>query len=176
MTNLQKANKNPVVVFETSKGTFKVELFKDLAPVSVGNFLSYVQNGFYDETIFHRVISNFMIQGGGYKSDMTKKQTKSPIRNEANNQLKNDRGTIAVARTQDPHSGTSQFFINVQDNPSLNYVDGTSGRNWGYAVFGKVIEGMDVIDAIKNVSTGSKAPFRSDVPVVDIVMKRVYLK
>ena len=126
------------------------------------NFLAYVNSGFYDGTIFHRVIGNFMIQGGGYTADLSRKETRSPVKNEADNGLKNSRGSIAMARTQDPHSASAQFFINVEDNGALDHT-APNGRGWGYAVFGHVVEGMDVVDEIRAQATGVKAGFR-DVP------------
>jgi len=145
---------NPVVIMKTSLGTIKIELFHDKAPISVKNFISYVDEKYYDNTVFHRVIKGFMIQGGGFTATdpIKQKSTKAPIKNESDNGLKNDRGTIAMARTQDPNSATSQFFINVLDNNSLNR--GAADPN-GYAVFGKVIEGMDVVDKIRDVQTGN---------------------
>lgn len=151
----------PVVIIKTSMGDITVELDSKSSPITVANFLNYVKSGFYDGTIFHRVIKNFMIQGGGFTAEMEKKTTNAPIKNEANNGLGNYRGTIAMARTPDPDSATSQFFINHRDNNfSLDY----SEKNAGYAVFGKVVEGMDVVDKIANVQTGSKMRLR-DVPV-----------
>ncbi|MBI4546334.1 MAG: peptidylprolyl isomerase [Ignavibacteriae bacterium] len=146
--------KSVVVVMKTSMGTIKIELYRDKAPVTVDNFLSYVDDKFYDGTVFHRVIENFMIQGGGFADGETirQKSTKAPIVNESSNGLKNDRGTIAMARTSDPNSATSQFFINVVDNHNLNPGMGDPA---GYAVFGKVIEGMDVVDNIRKVKTGT---------------------
>ena len=147
---------------ETSMGTIVLELNAEKAPNTVANFLNYVKEGFYDGTIFHRVISNFMIQGGGFTEDMTQKETKPPIQNEANNGLSNSVGSIAMARTNDPHSATAQFFINVKDNDFLNF-SGENPQGWGYAVFGYVVEGMDVVDAIKDVATTTKGPYQ-DVP------------
>jgi len=138
---------NPIVKMETSKGTITIELDAEKAPETVKNFVSYVEDGFYDGLIFHRVIPNFMIQGGGMTPDMSEKPNNAPIKNEASNGLKNDRGTIAMARTQDPHSATSQFFINLKDNDFLNFSSETPA-GWGYTVFGKVTEGMDVVDEI----------------------------
>ena len=155
------------VKLETSIGDIVIELNEKAAPVTVKNFLRYAEEGFYDGTIFHRVIPNFMIQGGGFKSDMQQKKTHEPIVNEAKNGLKNDRGTIAMARTNDPNSATAQFFINHKNNDSLNY-SGT--QNPGYAVFGKVIEGMDVVDKIAAVKTSRKGTY-SDVPVEPVVIK-----
>ncbi|MGD2271694.1 MAG: peptidylprolyl isomerase [Desulfobacterales bacterium] len=153
---------NPQAVIETSKGNIVVELFYSKAPLTVENFLSYVDEKFYDLTIFHRVIPNFMIQGGGFTSDLKQKPNRSPIKNEADNGLGNVRGTIAMARTQDPHSATSQFFINLVNNDFLNFKNKTR-QGWGYAVFGRVIEGMAVVDAISAVETGTRGMYR-DVP------------
>ncbi|MBS3819147.1 peptidyl-prolyl cis-trans isomerase [bacterium] len=146
---------NPKVLMKTSKGNITIELYPDKAPKTVENFLSYVDDRFYDGTIFHRVIKGFMIQGGGFTADFTKKSTKAPIENEADNGLKNKKGTIAMARTMEINSATSQFFINLVDNPSLNYKD-DSPRGYGYCVFGKVTDGMDVVEAIGNVETTTK--------------------
>ena len=165
------ADKNPVVTMETSKGTIKIELDKEKAPISVNNFVAYVNDKFYDGTIFHRVIPTFMIQGGGFDEKMNQKPTKAPIKNEAGNGLKNTRGTIAMARTGVVDSATAQFFINVKDNDFLNHRD-DSQQGYGYAVFGKVIEGMDVVDKIKDVKTGTKGGFQ-DVPVETVVIKSV---
>lgn len=154
---------NPTVVMTTSKGEIHIELAEDKAPASVANFLSYVEDKHYDGTIFHRVIGNFMIQGGGFTADMKQKDTKPAIQNEADNGLSNKRGTIAMARTSAPHSATSQFFINVVDNNFLNFSAKTQ-RGWGYAVFGKVVKGMDVVDKIRAVPTGPAGPFRRDAP------------
>lgn len=159
------------VKMETSKGTIVLELDAANAPLTVENFLTYVREGFYDGTIFHRVISNFMIQGGGFTSEMTQKPTHDPIRNEANNGLGNNTGTIAMARTNDPHSATAQFFINVQDNQFLNF-SGENTQGWGYAVFGKVTEGMEVVNAIRNVETTTRGPFQ-DVPIETVTIEKV---
>jgi len=161
--------KNPVVVMETSLGKVKMELFQKEAPISVKNFLDYTKEGFYDGTIFHRVIPNFMIQGGGFTEGLKMKATKAPIKNEAGNGLKNDRGTLAMARTMNVDSGNSQFFINVADNAFLNHTNDTPA-GFGYAVFGKVIEGMDVVDKIAAVKTGMQKGF-TDVPVSEVVIK-----
>ena len=158
----EKAVPNPQVIMETSKGEIVLELYPDKAPLTVKNFLEYMDAGFYSGTIFHRVIPGFMLQGGGFTRDMQKKPTLAPVKNEAFNGLKNDRGTIAMARTQDPHSASSQFFINTVDNAFLNYKNQTVS-GWGYAVFGKVIKGMAVVDAISKVETGAHGRFR-DVP------------
>ena len=154
------------VVLETSLGSIKVELDADKAPVTVENFLSYVDEGFFDNTIFHRVISNFMIQGGGFEPGMKQKKTKSPIKNEAPNGLSNTRGTIAMARTNDLNSATAQFFINVENNQGLD------DRRSPYCVFGKVVEGMDVVDKIKAVSTGRRGP-HENVPAQDVTIVSV---
>ncbi len=161
--------KNPVVLMETSLGNVKLELFPKEAPVSVKNFLDYVNSGFYNGTIFHRVIPNFMIQGGGFTAEMKMKQTKAPIKNEADNGLKNQRGTLAMARTMVVDSATAQFFINVVDNVFLNHRD-KSPQGYGYAVFGKVVEGMDVVDKIAAVQTGMQKGFQ-DVPQTAVVIK-----
>lgn len=163
--------KNPVVIMETSEGSIKIELWKDKAPGTVSNFLRYVDDGFYNGTIFHRVIADFMIQGGGLTPDMKEKKTRDPIRNEANPDLKNNRGTIAMARTGLIHSATSQFFINVVDNEFLNQKNKTPA-GFGYAVFGEVVEGMDVVDKIRSVETGSFGP-HSDVPRKSVVITGV---
>ena len=160
---------NPKVTLQTSKGVILIELYPEKAPVTVKNFLSYVDGKFYDSTIFHRVIPNFMIQGGGFSAEMKRKSTESPIPNEAGNGLKNDRGTVAMARTQDPHSATAQFFINTVDNNFLNH-RGKSGQTWGYAVFGKVVKGMDVVDAISGVKTKNSGMIR-DVPVETVLIE-----
>lgn len=157
--------------FTTNKGVFDVELNEAAAPKTCENFLQYVRSGFYNGTIFHRVISGFMIQGGGFEPGLQQKETKAPIENEANNGLKNDKYTIAMARTNDPHSATSQFFINVADNDFLNHTSPTP-RGWGYAVFGKVVAGTDVVDAIAAVRTASRSWY-GDVPVEDVVMEKV---
>jgi peptidylprolyl isomerase/peptidyl-prolyl cis-trans isomerase B (cyclophilin B) len=164
---------NPRVRIETSKGAITVELFPGNAPQSTANFLGYVKKGFYDGTVFHRVIPGFMIQGGGMTPDLAEKPKGAPIPNEADNGLKNLRGTLAMARTGDPHSATSQFFINVADNYFLNH-RGKSFEGWGYAVFGQVVDGMDVVDAIVAVPRGSRGPY-DDVPLEPVVMQRVTL-
>lgn len=160
-----------MIRFTTNKGFFDVELNEAAAPKTCENFLQYVRSGFYNGTIFHRVISGFMIQGGGFEPGLQQKETKAPIENEANNGLKNDKYTIAMARTNDPHSATSQFFINVADNDFLNHTSPTP-RGWGYAVFGKVVAGTDVVDAIAAVRTASRSWY-GDVPVEDVVMEKV---
>ncbi|CAM4465737.1 MAG: Peptidyl-prolyl cis-trans isomerase B [Legionella sp.] len=155
-----------MVVISTSKGDICLQLDTENTPVTAENFLSYVRSGFYDTTIFHRVISGFMIQGGGLDSNMEQKQTQSPIKNEAKNGKLNKRGTIAMARTMDPHSATAQFFINVADNAFLNYT-ADSMQGFGYCVFGEVVEGMDVVDAIAKVKTGQSMG-HADVPVEEV--------
>lgn len=160
------------VVMETSKGPIKIQLHADKAPETVSNFLQYVDDNFYDGTIFHRVIDNFMIQGGGFTPQMQQKDVRDPIPNEADKGLKNNRGTIAMARTSDPHSATSQFFINTgSGNDFLNHT-GKSGQGWGYCAFGEVVEGMDVVDQISTVKTGSKG-MHNDVPVETVVIESV---
>ncbi len=162
---------NPVVVIETSMGNIKVELFEDKAPITVKNFLSYVDDKFYDGTIFHRVIDGFMIQGGGYEPGMKQKKTKEPIKNEANNGLSNTRGTIAMARTRDVDSATAQFFINHADN-SRN-LDHKGPQSFGYCVFGRVIDGMDVVDKIAKVECGPNELGEKAVPKTDVVIKSI---
>ena len=162
-----------MISLHTNYGVIKLNLFADKAPATVENFISYVKDGFYDNTIFHRVINGFMIQGGGFTPDMQQKDTKGKIKNEANNKVPNKKGTIAMARTNDPHSATCQFFINVADNDFLNFSSET-GSGWGYCVFGEVVEGMDVIDNIKKVSTGNHAG-HSDVPVKPVIIEKAEL-
>jgi peptidyl-prolyl cis-trans isomerase B (cyclophilin B) len=164
----EKKATDPLVELDTSKGKIVLALYPQKAPETVKNFLGYVDAKFYDGTIFHRVIPKFMIQGGGFTADMRRKPTRQPIINEADNGLKNDRGTIAMARTSDPHSATAQFFINSVNNDFLNYRSKTS-QGWGYAVFGRVIQGMKVLDAISKVRTGARGPYR-DVPLETIVI------
>ena len=180
-TGALMAKDNPIVIFETTMGNIELELYPDKAPVGVENFLNYVNSGFYNNTIFHRVIKNFVIQGGGFDAVNGMKQTNDPIPNEAANGLKNVRGSICYARTSDIHSATSQFFINHGDNPSLDHTNNTQS-GYGYAVFGKVVSGMDVVDKIANVSTGKvKLPIEyegkkysqemTDVPLEPVVIK-----
>ena len=157
------------VLMQTTVGSLTLELDSESAPKTVENFLAYIEDGFYDGTIFHRVIDNFMIQGGGFTAEMEQKETRAPIENEANNGLKNDRGAIAMARTQDPHSATAQFFINVQDNDFLNHT-GENMQGWGYAVFGRVTEGEEVLDKIRVVDTGGAAGHQ-DVPLEPIIIE-----
>ncbi len=162
-----------MVELHTNHGVIRIELDADKAPKSVENFLNYVKNGFYDNTVFHRVINGFMIQGGGFEPGMKQKPTEAPIENEANNGLKNVKYTLAMARTNDPHLATAQFFINVSDNDFLNHSAPTP-QGWGYAVFGKVVEGQDIVDQIKGVKTGSKG-FHQDVPVDDVVIEKAVI-
>ncbi|MDR6419338.1 peptidylprolyl isomerase [Paraburkholderia phenoliruptrix] len=162
-----------MVELHTNHGVIKLELDAEKAPKSVENFLNYVKAGHYDNTVFHRVIDGFMIQGGGFEPGMKQKPTAEPISNEANNGLKNVNGSIAMARTNDPHSATAQFFINVNDNDFLNHSSPTP-QGWGYAVFGKVVEGMDIVEKIKKVKTGSKG-FHQDVPVDDVVIEKAVI-
>ncbi len=159
------------VTIATTVGQMTLELDADNAPKTVENFLAYVSSGFYDGTIFHRVINNFMIQGGGFTTDMEQKPTLAPVDNEANNGLKNERGTISMARTQDPHSATAQFFINVQDNDFLNHT-GENMQGWGYTVFGKVAQGEEVLDKIRCVQTGSQGGHQ-DVPTDPIIIESI---
>jgi len=173
-TQANADEQHPRVRIVTSLGDIVLELDREKAPKSVENFLNYVREGFYDGTIFHRVIDGFMVQGGGFTQDFQKKSTRTPVENEADNGLKNLKGTVAMARTNAPHSATAQFFINVADNGFLNHTSPTS-RGWGYAVFGKVVEGMDVIDKIRKTPTGSGGPFRSDVPRTPVVIEKVIL-
>ncbi len=166
-TDLESSN-NPTATIHTSHGDIKIELFQKAAPVSVANFIQYANSGFYNGTIFHRVISYFMIQGGGMTPDMQPKATRDPIVNEADNGLKNERGTVAMARTNDVNSATSQFFINVELNGSLDHTGPKDSRSWGYAVFGKVIEGMEVVDEIRFVETAG-----NDVPITPVIIESV---
>lgn len=158
------------VKLQTNHGDIVIQLDAEKAPKTTANFIGYVRDGFYDGTVFHRVINNFMIQGGGFEAGMKQKKTKDPVENEANNGLKNDRYTIAMARTSDPHSATAQFFINVADNDFLNHTAPTT-NGWGYAVFGKVVEGTEVVDKIKGVKTGNRG-FHQDVPAEDVVIEK----
>jgi cyclophilin family peptidyl-prolyl cis-trans isomerase len=160
-TGLQAAEGNPMVVMKTNLGDIRIELFESEAPKTVENFLAYVRGGHYNGSIFHRVIPGFVIQGGGFDSDYNRQPTAHPpVYNESDNGLDNKRGTLSMARTSDPHSATSQFFVNLSDNPPLDYRNG----NWGYAVYGRVVEGMDVVDQIAAIPTGAAGPFRQDVP------------
>ena len=162
-------SERPRVTFETSHGSFVLELDREGAPETVANFLAYVRDGFYEGTVFHRVIAGFMVQGGGFTEEFRQLQTRAPVRNEADRGGRNDRGTIAMARTSDPHSATAQFFINVVDNDFLNH-RGRTPQGWGYAAFGRVVEGMETVDRIAAVETGSRGPF-SDVPKEAIVIR-----
>jgi peptidyl-prolyl cis-trans isomerase B (cyclophilin B) len=159
------------VHMDTSKGLVTLELDRDKAPETVGNFVEYAKAGFYDGTVFHRVIPGFMIQGGGFDADMKQKATRAPVKNEANNGLKNVTGSIAMARTSDPHSATAQFFINVKDNGFLDHSAPTT-QGWGYCVFGKVVDGLDVVHAIEGVQTGNQAGHQ-DVPVEAVIINSV---
>lgn len=158
-----------MITLKTNKGDIVIELDHENAPETAENFLQYVRDGYYDGTLFHRVIDGFMIQGGGFEPGMVQKPTRAPIDNEANNGLKNDRGTIAMARTGDPHSATSQFFINIFDNNSLNHTSETP-QGWGYCVFGKVVDGMEVVDIIRDVETGHVG-HHADVPTEDVIIE-----
>ena len=172
LTTNVSANDNPVVLMKTNKGDIEIELNRDKAPLTVDNFIKYVKQDFYAGTVFHRVIKGFMIQGGGFTTDLDRKDTLPPVQNEAFNGLKNNRGTIAMARTNMPHSATSQFFINTVDNSFLNHT-GRNMRGWGYAVFGKVTKGMDVVDKIENTKTGAGGVFSRDVPQDTIIIESV---
>ena len=160
-----------MVVLHTNFGDITINMHKEDAPNTVKNFLQYANAGFYDGTIFHRVIDGFMVQGGGFEPGMTQKEVHDPIQNEANNGLSNKKGTLAMARTPDPHSATAQFFINVNDNDFLNFSSETS-QGWGYCVFAEVVEGMDIVEKIKAVATGSSG-FHQDVPLDDFIIKSV---
>jgi cyclophilin family peptidyl-prolyl cis-trans isomerase len=166
---------NPQVEIKTNLGIILVELYPEKAPKTVENFLQYVKRGFYKDSIFHRVIPGFMIQGGGFSKTMEQKPTREPIGIESNNGLRNDTGTIAMARTQNPNSATAQFFINVSDNVFLNYTESTV-RGYGYTVFGKVIKGMDVADSIANLPTGAGGPFPRDVPLQPAVIENIRIR
>jgi len=166
------ASAEPRVQLETSEGIIVLELYPEQAPATVENFLGYVRDGFYEDTIFHRVIDGFMIQGGGFTGDYQRKATRDPVENEADNNLKNRRGTLAMARTSDPHSATAQFFINVVDNEFLDHTAPTP-QGWGYTVFGEVVEGMDVVDRIRQLPTGPGGPFPRDVPRNPVTIENV---
>jgi len=159
-----------MIKLTTNHGVISLELDAEKAPKTVANFISYVESGHYDGTVFHRVIDGFMIQGGGMEPGMKQKDTQAPIENEAANGLKNKRGSIAMARTNDPHSATAQFFINVADNAFLDF-KAPSGQGWGYCVFGEVVDGMDVVDKIRAVKTGNKG-FHQDVPAEDVIIEK----
>ncbi len=160
-----------MIKIQTNFGTITLQLNAEKAPITTENFLRYTREGFYDRTIFHRVIEGFMIQGGGMEPGMAEKKTHEPIQNEADNGLSNKRGAIAMARTMDPHSATAQFFINLKDNTFLNH-SAPSAQGWGYCVFGEVVDGMDVVDKIKEVPTGNKGQHQ-DVPVDDVIIEKV---
>jgi peptidyl-prolyl cis-trans isomerase B (cyclophilin B) len=162
-----------MITLHTNSGDIELELDFEKAPKTAANFQKYVEDGFFDGTIFHRVIDGFMIQGGGFTKDMQQKETRAPIDNEADNGLKNDKGTLAMARTNDPHSASSQFFINLTDNNFLNH-SGKSAQGWGYCVFGRVTKGMDVVDKIRKVPTGSQG-HHQDVPTQPVVIERASL-
>jgi len=166
------AQDNPSAIIHTSMGDIQLELYRHKAPVTVENFINYANSGFYDGTIFHRVISSFMIQGGGFTADMQKKTTGEAIRNEAKDGFSNQRGSIAMARTNNPHSATAQFFINVQDNANLDYRGESNSSEWGYTVFGQVTSGIQVVDKIRFVQTTSQPPF-SNVPVEPVVIDNI---
>ena len=161
----------PQVIVHTSMGDIHLQLYADRAPLTVRNFLQYANDGFYQDTIFHRVISGFMVQGGGFTADLQRKRPNEPITNEADNGLKNERGTVAMARTNNPHSATSQFFINHVDNRALDHRGKNSAADWGYTVFGEVIAGMDVVDAIAMVETAPQPPLPRDVPVAPVLIE-----
>ncbi|MDR5893378.1 peptidylprolyl isomerase [Halomonas mongoliensis] len=163
-----------MIVLETTFGDISVELDHEKAPKTAANFEQYVRDGFYDGTLFHRVIDGFMIQGGGFDESFDQKTTRDPIENEADNGLQNETGTLAMARTQDPHSATAQFFINVADNAFLNH-SGKSIQGWGYCVFGRVVDGMDVVDRIRKVET-TRRGMHADVPAEDVMIKKAYVK
>lgn len=168
------ASDNPRVKIDTNMGDIVVELYPAKAPKTVDNFLQYVKEGFYNDTVFHRVIGNFMIQGGGFNKNLEQKKTRAPIINEANNGLLNTRGTIAMARTNDPHSATSQFFINVVDNDPLNFRE-ESNNGWGYTVYGSVVEGMNVVDKIRQLPTGAMGSFPANVPKNTVIIEKATL-
>ena len=165
----------PQVRLATSMGDIVIELEQERAPATVNNFLTYLQFGTYNGTIFHRVIDGFVIQGGGFSAEMQRVPSREPIQNESKNGVSNLAGTVAMARTRDPHSATNQFYINLRDNKSLDYGGGADPSGWGYTVFGRVVAGMDVVKRIGGVRTGSKGPFRRDVPLTDVVLKEVVL-
>lgn len=171
-TTSAEAQSPAKVLLKTSLGDITLELYADKAPKSVENFLTYVKLGFYDGTVFHRVIANFMIQGGGFTPDLRQKKTRAPVANESKNGLSNLRGTLAMARTADPNSATAQFFINTVDNPRLDYA---GDANPGYCVFGKVVSGLDVVDKIRAVQTGAQGPFPSDVPTTPVLIEKATL-
>jgi peptidyl-prolyl cis-trans isomerase A (cyclophilin A)/peptidyl-prolyl cis-trans isomerase B (cyclophilin B) len=172
LSNTAFAEENPRIHIETTMGNIELELYPSKAPITVKNFLRYINEGHFTDTIFHRVIKNFMIQGGGFSKTYNRKPSHKPIQNEAFNGLRNDRGTIAMARTSMPHSATAQFFINTGNNLSLNFTSQTS-RGWGYTVFGKVIAGMKTVDSIENMRTGPGGVFPTDVPQTQVVITKI---
>ncbi len=174
ISSITHAGELPRVSLQTNMGTIILELDADKAPLSVENFLTYVREGYYEGVIFHRVIKDFMIQGGGFDTDFKKKETHPPIKNEADNGLSNKKGTVAMARTSDPHSASAQFFINTVDNDFLDHQSPTA-RGWGYAVFGKVVDGMDVVEKIRNIPTGSGGQFPSDVPQTPVIIEKAII-
>jgi peptidyl-prolyl cis-trans isomerase B (cyclophilin B) len=165
---------NTIITVKTSLGDIKLELFNDKAPITAENFEKYIKSNYFTNSIFHRVIKDFMVQGGGFTTEMKEKETMSPIKNEANNKISNERGTIAMARTNDPHSASAQFFINLKDNTFLDFKSETT-QGWGYCVFGKVIEGIEVIDKIAMVDTGSYGPHQ-DVPKDPVIIKEIIIE
>ncbi len=165
---------NPRVELQTNRGTIVIDLYADKAPKTVANFLQYVKDGHYEGTVFHRVIDGFMVQGGGFDQRLQQKAARAPVPNEAANGIKNTLGTVAMARTSDPHSASSQFFINVRDNDFLNF-RGETREGWGYTVFGKVTGGMDVVERIAKTATGAAGPFPSDVPQAPIVIEKALI-
>jgi len=167
----QESTTNSYVKLDTNMGDIYLQLNAEKAPITVENFLQYVKDGFYDGTVFHRVISNFMVQGGGFSPEMEQQQTRAPIKNEADNGLQNSRGSIAMARTNNPDSASSQFFINVVDNSALNHTGKTHSRAWGYTVFGEVVAGMDIVDQIKDVPVGTFGPY-SNVPLQAVIINK----
>ncbi|MDT8435380.1 MAG: peptidylprolyl isomerase [Gemmatimonadota bacterium] len=167
-----QTTEGPVVMMETTEGTLRIELYPEEAPITVENFLAYVDSGFYDGTVFHRIVPGFVIQGGGFTADMEQKETRDPITNESDNGLRNLRGTLSMARLPAAHTATSQFFVNLVDNPALDH-GGRPGATWGYAVFGRVIEGMDVVDAIASAPT-TTAGGMADVPVEPVRIERAW--
>ncbi len=174
MTSTENTAKNPIVIFETTLGKISIELYPEKAPITVQNFVTYVQDGFYDGTIFHRVIPNFVVQGGGFNESFQQKKTRDNIKNEADNGLKNLRGSLSMARTPNPDSASSQFFINLKDNDFLDFKSKTQ-QGWGYAVFAQVTAGMDVVDAMAQQATGNRG-MHQDVPKTNIVILRAYLQ
>ena len=171
MASAQETPAPEYVKFSTNRGDIYIELYRDKAPKTVENFLSYVEDGYYEGVIFHRIVPGFVVQGGGFDAEFNKKATKEPVVNEADNMLPNDRGTLSMARTNDPHSANAQFFINLVDNKALNHTGKTHSAAWGYAVFGKVVRGMDIVDSMATLPLGPGGPFRSSVPQVEAVIE-----